>query len=507
MYKVHYIALTFVLSLTAMMMPAPASAQLFVESVDVYAVDTTAKSTQVLPVGKRFDFICTGTFSFWRNAQGDSVGLLDAAFIRDIPPGEFGYPGMATTTMNGFLINGNPIASRIVPPGMSATYTYHAPVYGTGTPATLFIEDHPPLSIDRHTDNTGMLRIEIYNVSPEIAIDSSKIDFGEVELGQSRDTVIIIENIGYGPLVLSDPMIVGPDAPDFSTSIQPTYSLLPGERISFTITFAPLSIFTKCASLQLRSNDSDSPVIEIPLTGVGVTTLAAGFSNHHAMAQEENIIPVTLWENRDGSNTTSFEFDVEFDASLLLPMGIETAASLSASFQVQSSVTSPGVLHISGQNGQPLTGTGTLLRIRFLAVFDTPPHSDLLVRNLLFNAGNPRARAIDGAVDIDSLCNQYLKSVSWVGGARLAQNHPNPFNPSTTIRFHIPLASRARLEVFSAHGSRLATLVNDELAAGDHSVNFNAAGLPSGTYFYRLTTTGETTTTPQTLTRRMTLIR
>jgi len=70
----------------------------------------------------------------------------------------------------------------------------------------------------------------------------------------------------------------------------------------------------------------------------------------------------------------------------------------------------------------------------------------------------------------------------------LEQNYPNPFNPSTVIRYQLPDAGEVRLEVFDVLGQQVATLLNSEnKQAGTHSVIFDAAGLTSGIYFYRLT--------------------
>jgi hypothetical protein len=68
----------------------------------------------------------------------------------------------------------------------------------------------------------------------------------------------------------------------------------------------------------------------------------------------------------------------------------------------------------------------------------------------------------------------------------LAQNYPNPFNPVTTIQFSIPTAGFVSLKVYNVLGQPVATLLAQELPAGQQEVIWDASGLASGVYYYQL---------------------
>ncbi|HTR99748.1 MAG TPA: AGE family epimerase/isomerase [Bacteroidota bacterium] len=96
----------------------------------------------------------------------------------------------------------------------------------------------------------------------------------------------------------------------------------------------------------------------------------------------------------------------------------------------------------------------------------------------------------------------YMPATTGVAAARaaapaefaLGQNYPNPFNPSTTIAYTVTGAGRVTLQVFDLLGKLVATLVDGPLGPGHYTAAWNAAGAPSGVYFYRLTAGGHAAT-------------
>ncbi len=84
---------------------------------------------------------------------------------------------------------------------------------------------------------------------------------------------------------------------------------------------------------------------------------------------------------------------------------------------------------------------------------------------------------------------------------RLSQNFPNPFNPTTTIQYSVNSSQYVSLKVYDMFGREITELVHERKAPGNYEVRWNADGMPSGLYFYRLTTSASS------VSKKMALIR
>lgn len=85
-----------------------------------------------------------------------------------------------------------------------------------------------------------------------------------------------------------------------------------------------------------------------------------------------------------------------------------------------------------------------------------------------------------------SLVTSVRQTSSLPAAFSLSQNYPNPFNPATTIGYQLSAVSHVTLKVYDLLGREVATLVNDEHPAGSYIVTFDAAGLASGVYIYKM---------------------
>jgi hypothetical protein len=102
-----------------------------------------------------------------------------------------------------------------------------------------------------------------------------------------------------------------------------------------------------------------------------------------------------------------------------------------------------------------------------------------------YTGGNASVVAVDYSMRVGTSDVRQVSPLLPEGFA-LTQNYPNPFNPSTTIGFSVPASGRVTLRVYDLLGREVSTLVDGQLAPGSYEATFDAAGLPSGMYVYRL---------------------
>jgi hypothetical protein len=91
---------------------------------------------------------------------------------------------------------------------------------------------------------------------------------------------------------------------------------------------------------------------------------------------------------------------------------------------------------------------------------------------------------IDGSYKFSNVVNADIVSPA---NFELSNAYPNPWNPTTTIRYNVPMSSPVTIKLFDAIGREVVTLVNEMKPAGSYQITLNGNGLSSGMYYYQMT--------------------
>ena len=172
-----------------------------------------------------------------------------------------------------------------------------------------------------------------------------------------------------------------------------------------------------------------------------------------------------------------------------LPVELSSFVSSVSHRNVQLKWTTSSETNNSGFDIERKSGNGNWTNAGFVAGHGTvtvPENYTFTDRDL--NAGvyyyRLKQSDINGNFQYFNLSNDV--SIGIPSRFEVYQNYPNPFNPSTKISFDLPVQSKVNVTVFDLTGKEIVTIVNDVRTAGYYSVDFNASGLSSGIYFYRI---------------------
>jgi len=142
----------------------------------------------------------------------------------------------------------------------------------------------------------------------------------------------------------------------------------------------------------------------------------------------------------------------------------------------------------SGFEIQRKSVNGNWTNVGFVAGFGTTTESksySFVDNNLSIGSYTYRLKQIDFN-GMSEFSNEVLVDVNAPATFSLDQNYPNPFNPSTSIKYSVAQDGFVNVSVFNLIGEKVATLVNSNMKAGSYELNFNAASLSSGVYFYSI---------------------
>jgi hypothetical protein len=197
-----------------------------------------------------------------------------------------------------------------------------------------------------------------------------------------------------------------------------------------------------------------------------------------------------VWQDFRGGN----DFDiVTYGFNTALPVELASFSSLVNGRDVKMKWVTVSELNNTGFDIERKSLNDVWTKIGFAAgngTVNTLTEYNFEDKNLQTGKYSYRLKQIDynGNYEYHNLTN--LVDIGTPSKFNLLQNYPNPFNPVTQINFEIPVDAMVNITVFDMSGREVKTLVNEMRTAGFYTVQFNASGISSGLYFYRITTNG-----------------
>ena len=138
-------------------------------------------------------------------------------------------------------------------------------------------------------------------------------------------------------------------------------------------------------------------------------------------------------------------------------------------------------------NDSPINGNGLLGSIKFKVISQTNTHSTISMVEMKVNEMLEGGFLVDDGKESGNIAKGFEFHITSVPDVfALNRNYPNPFNPTTKIRFDLPRDSEVHILVYDIKGSLVDELINGQMEAGYHELLWNGSQKASGVYFIRM---------------------
>ena len=335
-------------------------------------------------------------------------------------------------------------------------------------------------------------------IAPQLRIDAGIVDFGQVEVGSWKDSLVqvVVTNIGTAPLTITSTQQNGPDMASFSIlSGEAPFTLPAGASQPMSLRFTPATSGRTSGTILFGFNGPGSPAV-VTLFGRGFcpTTI----SRARAEAGSVSGAP---------GDTVSLPFTiVPLDPPAPSPPGTPSPGPLgfTAYFTFNNTLLTPVEKNAITEEGptertaawqgewNPLDSSITWRNgvPRFIAALGNEESTPVAIGKIEWNRGCPPDVAkLNGTFTLTELCRDGgTRLFSADGSLKLVGAAPNPVLSETAIRFALIEEGETRLYLINMRGERAATLVDGPMIPGSYTATFNASELESGTYLIVLET-------------------
>lgn len=328
------------------------------------------------------------------------------------------------------------------------------------------------------------------------------LDFGKVVMGFSKTLQSTMRNVGDADLVLTT-----------STMTNPLEYTVIGKTGNFTYSKGSAEVydFTFTPKVHIPNYGNHDGQFILYFTDYGPKTMYFLGSDHlpldatlfispnyYVIQGREVTVTQQLMSDLSGSLTPlrSLSESISYDATLCDVISVERGSLIPSGDWVFGYTLTPGRIDISmSSTTSSFTSTGELVKIKFKAKESAPADSftDLVQSSIDFsNSIEPLAKVENGRITISDICTP-VRLKEFKPGNFIEGNHPNPFNPTTRIKYSVggDEPTRVVLKLYDALGRELKVLLNEVRQPGYHYYYFDGSDFPSGVYTYTYTV-GET---------------
>jgi hypothetical protein len=344
--------------------------------------------------------------------------------------------------------------------------------------------------------NSVVLPAPVIKISPlvrdrELHAEPGFLNIGEVSQNDTVEVDLHLTNRGIEPLHITN--ISSTDG-NVDVAITLPVDLAPMHRITIPLVFHATTIQSLVDTIVIQSNDHMRPVYKIPFSADVRLYFKIVDNEDSVNYREEGSWATSVAQAYGPSSRFSYVQNTgasAFFKAVLNFTGIYTIHQI-----VPTTVNAVNnALYIISMNGTDLDSAYVDQNLNsgtWVPVFETHLQAGTTVQVKVTNDGTStegavlRADAIRFSLKVEGVYVEDNNSRWLPDRIALRQNYPNPFNPTTTISYILPHRMHVSLKVYDMLGREVTTLVREEQNEGEHVILFNAARLPSGTYFYQL---------------------
>lgn len=332
---------------------------------------------------------------------------------------------------------------------------------------------------------------------PAVSLVEKYVDFGEVEVGDYKDksTQYVLKNNTASDINLDTMFISVPDSRSFRFINSKSNILKPQEGVEVSLRFIPMENGSQNSTAFFEFQGNNSP-LKIPMVGVGTAakpdTASINLQNVSGTPGDIVTLPIVMKkvsENPLDLNLKGIKTFLRFNATMLEPISGFISSRIEEGdriIELDLNIPEDKKSQILSPNSELEIGS-----VRFKVALGNDTLTNLSLENVS-PIGNSKINVdvTNSNFTLTGYCKEggVVRLFDGRGKLALSQNSPNPADIKTEIDFELLEKGNTKLYIMDETGKILKYVIDKDMAVGKYKIEFSVADLPSGSYFYVLTT-------------------